>query len=344
MKSLRIAAAFVAALAIASTPTAADAAAAPYSAFSVRSLDPTPGSLGGGDVVTVSGQNTSTAVRCLELKYNTKADGTGTVPVGLDTTSASIVLDPGFSNYWSSYAGTTTDFATNGRLRISKSTAEAPAVAATRTFTAAGFPNGTTPNVTYYAIFSTYTDAACTEANVVNRGVAAYQYTPNATVGVLVDSTLAFTIAPRGTQCGLQSASGYVIPASATSADLGRLTAGTLASGAHNMSVDTNAANGAVVLMRGGAADHNLRSGTSQPFIDSASSPVAGTATFSVSNSDTNSTNTQWKALSQTNVQVASSTTLSLAGQCVGYTAAASSITPAGPYNATVIYTAVPRF
>ena len=323
------------------SPSAASAAGA-FSSFQMGKSSQALNANGQTYSFTVNGQDTAATTRCLEVRWNTKSDGSGTVPPGMITTALAVVY--GLPTDLVSSTGVSAASGTNGLIRMTKSTGLSIQPGADRALTLANVRNGSTSGVGYYAILSTYSDTSCTNANLLMRSVTTFEFRDDTQVAVAVAPTFAFTVASRVTACSLQGASGYVAPASAASVDLGRLNATTLASGAHDLSVDTNAASGSAVYIRGAFTDHNLRSATAQPFNDSTATPVAGTATFSVTNSDTNSVNGSWKALSDVNAQVASSASLSLSGQCVGYTAAASAATPAGVYNATVIYTAVPRY
>lgn len=319
----------------------AGAEAAPFAKIS-NSADFLPAKTANPWVINVDNTGTTTTIRCVKAVWSVNADGTGGVPTGFSSTAATHTT--GSSNLVASWSGWAANVATNGTITLTNATGSATNGGTARHVDFANLTNGSVAGTTYYTSLSTYSDAACTQANVVENGFAAFQYSQQATVGVIVDPTMAFTIAPRATQCSLQSASGYITPASATTVDLGRLTAATLASGAHDLTVDTNANSGAFVTLRGAQTTNNLRSATAQPFVDSTATPTAGTATFGFTVNDATSTPGTWKALSQTPVQVASSATQSITGDCVGFTAAASSVVPAGPYNAMVYYTAVPRY
>lgn len=170
----------------------------------------------------------------------------------------------------------------------------------------------------------------------------------DATVGVSVDPTMSFTVAPRALQCGLQSAVDtvfkYIAPASASSIDLGNINSSTVAQGAHDLSVGANASGGVKVYVRGSQPSNNLRNSVTTTAFTDGATPASGVASFSYTTNDTNSLPGTWKALSLSGVQVASSLTQGFSGQCIGFSASAAPETPAGTYQAVVYYTAVPTY
>lgn len=170
----------------------------------------------------------------------------------------------------------------------------------------------------------------------------------DAVVSLAVLPIMTFTVAPRVNQCGLQAAPGgvfrYTASASATSIDLGRIDANSVGQGAHDLSVGTNANSGAKVYLRGSQASNNLRSAAAPTAFTDGGVPTVGAANFSFTVDDPASTPGSWKALSLADVQVGSSTSLGVSGQCVGFSVSAAATTPAGNYTAVVFYTAVPIF
>lgn len=171
-------------------------------------------------------------------------------------------------------------------------------------------------------------------------------------VSTVVDPSMTFTVAGRSSVCNGQSATNFQTGATATAVGLGHISSSTVAGGAQDLSVGTNAANGFTVYSRtSGTTPHSLRDGAGHSIADVSgtnaspgAAPVAGTAGFGYTTSDVFGSNT-WAKLTNSNdaVLVGSAGTASKS-TCIGYEVAVASTTPAGAYSTTVVYSAVPTF
>ncbi len=335
-KTFTKATAIIASAFLAATLAASGSATAATSASITKDTsNAVPGETAVTETLSLSNVDTTQAIACVKGTWSLAANGTGSIPGFVAGSGATLsgFSPSGASTAYNASGFTTTFTATNPPAAFS--------VAAT------GITNGTTPNTTYFTTFTTFSDTGCTTA--VNTAVAGFVYTPSTVVSVDVEPTMTFTVAPRPTYCGLQTTPGgsfqYTTPADAAHVNLGRINISTVGQGAHNLTVATNAARGAAVYVRGDHASNNLRSPTATPFPDTNGPPIAGTSnfTYTVSNIH-NGLNTTWKALSATNTEAAWSSSLGFVDQCIGFSAAASASVPAGTYQATVYYTAVPSF
>lgn len=179
--------------------------------------------------------------------------------------------------------------------------------------------------------------------------------TNDTTVSFSISPAMTFTVSGRASVCNDQSPTNFQTGSSSTLVDLGKVTPATVAGGAQDLEVETNAAAGFVVYLRTpGTTPNVLRSTLGHTIADvggtsasPGSAPVAGTPGFGYTSSDasTNFTSNTWAKITNSNesVLIGNSGTKSKTA-CVGYEAAIDGTTPAGIYSVTVIYTAVPAF
>ena len=197
--------------------------------------------------------DTTTSLQCIEVDINTSADGTGSVPAGLATTSSSFdgssLITP---------ASWTVDNTTNGKLRITNTTGETPSAAGNVVWGAV--TNGSSAEVTYYGIISTYTNDDCTGLN--ESVVVTLTYTNGQLVEVTVDPSLTFDVA--GVSSGDATGDDTTTVASTDgNVPFGSVTTGTNGVAGHDLSVATNASGGFDVFVRHTGALLNQSDGTS---------------------------------------------------------------------------------
>lgn len=179
--------------------------------------------------------------------------------------------------------------------------------------------------------------------------------TASSILSVVVDPSLVFSVTGRATVCNGQSGTNFQTGSSGTAVNLGHTSASVTGGGAQDLSVTTNAGNGFVVYIRtSDTTPNSLHDGASNSIADvpgtrasPGSAPVAGTAGFGYTSSDTSTafTSNTWAKLTNTNDSIligAGGTTSKSA--CVGYAVAVSAATVAGSYSTTVNYVAVPTF
>ncbi len=295
---------------------------------------------------TSSSFSTGTTIRCIDLRLNTLADGTGSA-VGTSTSStltSSSVITTGSWTY---------DNSTNGRLRLTNATGETPAASGNIVF--GGITNGSTADTTYYGIFTSYSDVSCTGGNEVDQATVAYLFTNGKQVQLTVDPTLTFTCA--GVASG-QSVNGATTTVTSTASGIDYLNDVTFAANgisAHDLQVSTNATNGYTVYVRESGQLTN-GSDTIADWTGTNAAPTtisgAGSELWAYTTEDsTLSGGTAdrftnggpfWAGFSTTNAPVVDNSGATTGTQTtrVGQQVGVSTTTPAGTYQTTIIYTA----
>ncbi len=173
-------------------------------------------------------------------------------------------------------------------------------------------------------------------------------------VSAVVDPSLSFSVGNRSSACnGELNFSGSA--GSATAVALGHVAGGANVSGGQTLSIAGNAGGGFAVYIRGTQGSNNLRS-SGHPWADVsgtyAAPAILGSGerfgfTFFDSTASTSvpiPSAASFIALDSVDRAVMGSTTSASGSACVSFDAQSASSTPAGAYQATVIYTAVPAF
>jgi hypothetical protein len=173
-------------------------------------------------------------------------------------------------------------------------------------------------------------------------------------LSVQVLPVLLFAVTGRATTCNGQSSANFQTASTGTVVNMGRVNIATVAGGAQDLSVTSNAGNGFVVYLRtpdvtpdalrnGGESISDVAGTRASP----GAPPSAGTEGFGYTSSDvaTAFTNDTWAKLTNTDdsVVIGPPGTTSKSA-CVGYETAVGAATPAGSYSANIIYTAVPSY
>jgi hypothetical protein len=199
----------------------------------------------------------------------------------------------------------------------------------------------------------------CNNGNVLDAAtVAPFAVVDGVNVLVTISPELTFTIANQPTACNGETA--FVSAAGTpTTVDLGHLPAASSAAGGQALSITTNAAQGFSVYLRGVYATRNLRS-IVHNFDDTAGTAAtplpwsgAGVEAFGYTSKDDSTGSTALNPAAGTFVAVTgsgvgdavmSTSTAQTGTGCVSFGIATSAGTPAGAYNATIIYTAAPTY
>ena len=300
---------------------------------------------------------TTSTIKCIKMVFSDAATG-GTVPTGLSTTSAALdaatdyIPTPGS---WSADGSTT-----NGTVKITYATGEAPASGTDRTVVLTGITNGSVADTAYYLQFSTYNNADCS-SDGVDSGIVTFIYTAGQAVSLTVDPSLTFTITGVASGQAVNGPNTTVATTTGTNTiPLGTVTTIANAVAAHDLNVATNAGGGYTVFIR---YTGKPRFGTTDNYIDDlathtnaspGSFSAAGTEAFGYTTNDaTLGTGTpgrfisdKWAAFSTDNYEVAYSAAATTATETtrVGYQVGVSGSTPAGNYTTTVIFTATPTY
>lgn len=297
---------------------------------------------------------TTSAIKCIQVEFDSSADGTGGKPTGLDITSADL---SGSSDYiptpgsWSASPNNTT-----GVIDITYATGETPASATNGNVIITGVTNGSTAETGYYLIFKTFNNTDCS-SSAVDTGIGTFIYTTGQAVTLTVDPTIAFDIAAVNSS---QTVNGATTTVSTTDGTIpfGTVTSGALSIAAHDATVTTNAGSGYTVYIRYTAAPSS-GANSIDDWTGTNASPTAmsaGTEAFGYTTNDaTLGTGTaarftsggpKYAGFTTSNAEVAySAAAVSSETTRIGYAVGISGTTPAGTYgSSTVIITATPAY
>lgn len=301
-----------------------------------------------------SGFTTGTNVGCIDVQLNDAADGTGSIPSGITTTSST--LD---SSTLITAGSWTVDNGSNGRLRITNGTTEAPAASGNVVW--GGITNGDTEGTTYFGIVSTYTDSGCTPANLVDEVTVAFVYKAGEPVELTVDPTLSFVCVAVAASQAVNGAT-TTHASTATGIDFDNdVTSSTNGVSAHDLQVTTNAAGGYVIYARHTQQLTNANGDTIDNHTGTNAAPTAfsaaGTESWGYTSEDstlaggtadrfTTTGGDKWAGFLTTNEEVASNTAAVPGTETtrVGHQAGIASTTEAGTYETEIVYTIVATY
>lgn len=322
----------------------ANAAFTNYSSITLTPADPSSNGAANTYTFAVTGASATTA-KCVKLQFGTST-AFGGLPSGMTFTSN--VVTVGAQSFGAGTLGTDTLTATN-----------ATGAASYSTITVTNVHNPTAAGSLYVKV-TTYGDTGCTSpANDINTGTVATAITDNTTVSVTVDPSFTFTVANQSSACNGESS--FVSGAgTATTVALGNLAVSSTKTGGQALSVAGNSGGGYAVYLRGLSAQvpKPMRSGSYQwtdqaaTYPSAAALPATGTEAFGFTWKDNVSAGTvpaagagNFVKLDATNRAVMDADNTASSGSgCVSFAAQTGSSTPAGVYQATVIYTAVPVY
>jgi hypothetical protein len=291
-----------------------------------------------------SGFTTATAIECIQLKFNTSADMSGSVPTGMTTTSVTLA-----SSTLVTATNWTASSATNGTVKLSYTTGAAPA--ASGNVVLGNITNGSTAGTAYFVQVNTYSGACGT--GLVDTSTVGFIYTAGQAVTASVNPTLAFTVAGLASSTSINGSTTNVATTSGTIPFGSTATISTNAVAAQALSVSTNSGNGySVYISYSGPLSNGSHSITD--FSGTNATPTtftaAGTENFGYTTNSsvlTQFASGKWAGLTTSNSSnpVASSTSaINNDTTDVGYQLGIASTTPTGSYSTTVIYTATPVY
>ncbi len=298
---------------------------------------------------TSSFQNVSaTSIQCIELNFNTVASGTGSVPTGMSTTSATL----NSSSTYITPANWTVDATTNGTVKLTYATGES---GTDGNIILDGITNGSTVDTGYFLRFTTYSDSSCTTA--VDNATIMFIYTNGQLVSLTVDPTLSFSVASVASGQTVNGATTNVAT-STTTIPFGTVTTSTDVVAAHDLTVTTNATNGYTLYTRytgqltnGSGATIDDVSGTNATPASFDTGEAFGyttnDATLSSAPVDrfTSSGGNKWASFTTSNAEVAyADSAVDTDTTRVGYQVGIAGTTEAGTYTTTVVYTATPTY
>jgi hypothetical protein len=322
----------------------ANAAFTNYTSATLTPSDPTANASGVTYTFALTGASATTA-KCVKVQFGTST-AFGGVPSGMTITSSTVTL--GAQQF------TTTGSLSGDTISVNNSTGAASATSLTITNV-----HNPTSSGSLYAKITTFGDTLCTTPSQdLNTTTLATAITDNTTVSVTVDPSFTFTVGALGSACNGES--GFVSTGTATTVALGNLAVSSTKSGGQTLSVAGNAGGGYAVYLRGLSAQvpKPMRNGSYQwadqaaTYPSAAALPATGTEAFGFTWKDNVSAGTvpaagagNFVKLDATNRAVMDSDNTASSGTgCVSFAAQTGSSTPAGVYQATVIYTAVPVY
>jgi hypothetical protein len=329
----------------------ASVAAASLTSASLELSDPRTGQTGVNYTFSAASMTAATTIECIQLEFNTAADGSGGVPTGMTTTGFGLTSSSAIT------AGSwTPDGSVNGTLELVNATGQTPAASGNFVFNT--ITNGSTEATTYYAIYTSYVNDDCTTP--VDTVTVAYVFSNGELVELVIEPTLTFICATVASGQAVNGAT-TTHASSATGIDYSNdVTSGTNGVSAHDLQVTTNASNGYVVYLRHTGNLANQTADTITTHAGTNGSPTsftaAGTESWGYTTNDstlvggtadrfTNPANA-WAGFTTSNEEVASNTTGTTGTETtrVGQQVGISANTEAGKYQTTLIYTVVATF
>lgn len=308
--------------------------------------DPRPGQTG-TYTFSGSGFTTGTTIRCVELEFNTQADGAGSVPTGMTTAST---FD---STTLLTYGSWTVNNPGAGTVQITNAAGETPAANGNIVWGSIG--NSSTES-TYYGLLTTYSDVSCTGGNEIDSTVVAFVVVDGELVQLTIDPTLTFSVNTVGSSQAVNGATTTIASTAGTINFGNSVTSVANGISAHDLTIGTNAPNGYTVYVRhtgdltNGASDTiTVHSGTNA---SPTSFPGFGTEAWGYTTEDNTLAGGTadrftnggpfWAGFTTSNASVmdnpaAPSSTETIR---VGHQVGIAATTEAGTYQTTLIYTA----
>lgn len=295
---------------------------------------------------TVGGSSfTATDIYCVEVVLNNQADGLGSIPSNITTTSST--LD---SSTLITAGSWTVANGSNGTLSITNAAGETPSAAGNIVWGAV--TNGDTDQ-TYYALIDTYSDIGCSTG--VDSTVIAFAYKDGTLVSLTLEPTLLFVCNSVAAAQLVNSATvDTTILSGATGIDFGTAVT-TSANGisAHDLDVTTNASGGYNVYIRHtgqliNAATDVIANHAGTHAAPSAF-PAAGTEAWGYTTEDADIAQfdaDEWAGFTTGNELVMTNAAATAGSETVrvGHQVGVASDTPAGTYTTTMIYTIVATY
>jgi hypothetical protein len=328
--------------------SAQTAGAAPLANVSLLMAQPEPSATNNDYAFLVSNQS-STALRCVSVQFNTQPDGGGFTPTGFDASSA--VYSGSFMTSWAGWAASDSQ----GIAKVTRAGGVAPNTSSNAEIELSGITNGSVPNTSVYGIIKTFSDVGCT-ANV-DSTIVNFQWTPDTSVSATIQPTLTFSVAPlNGGSCNGATITGT--GSTSTAVSLGQVDKTTRAIGGQELSVADNAGGGTSVYAHvdGPLTDGSGHSIASIGATSDAPAPFVnpGTEAFGYTVDSQMSSGVpdrftnggpKWAAINTSDREVVYSPYVpATINGCIAYQITISPQTFGGFYGDNVTYTAVPSY
>jgi len=364
-RNVRSALAKLAALFVALTtlafPLTANAA---LSSATVALSDPQP-SATANYTFSASNYETATAVKCVKEVYTVNADGTGGVPTGMQTNSATMAAGSTLltSTNWGSNLSTT-----QGTVVFSYATGETPA-SGTKTVEIDGVTNSSVASSSgYFLTFTTYDSAAsgqnCTGA-VLDTSTVGFFITSGQQLSLTINGTLSFSVNPLTTTDTCADGSTHPTQDStATTIPFGTLTSAAAGIVCQQLNAATNATNGYTIYLRYDKKPTNALAQTIGDWTGTNTAPTGpptatntgadGQGSYAYSTSDNTlgtgtagrfTTGSKFAAATTSNAEVAyESTGVSSTNYTITHEVNITNTPQPGTYSNTIIYTCTPIY
>lgn len=306
-------------------------------------------------IITMDSYQKVSVMRCVKVQLSAGAYGTGGMPAGTLFDASSDLL----GGYLNGPNWTNPDLSSwpSGVVTWSNSTGSTPSYSNWFGFLIHQMPSAPAGS-TLWVTISSYSGVGdgsgnCTGAVLDGPSTSPLIIIPNTSVATVVPPTLSLSITGRSSICNGQAAANFQSSSTSTAVGLGHLNASNVGGGAQDLTLTSNAGNGANVYIRtSGATPNALRDGAGHNIADISgtnsapgSAPTAGTEGFGYTSNDTSTafTTNTWAKLTSANsaVLVSGSATKSA---CVGFAATVAPSTAAGSYSTNVVYTALANF
>ncbi|HUD10980.1 MAG TPA: hypothetical protein VMS08_01095 [Candidatus Saccharimonadia bacterium] len=310
---------------------------------------------------TGSSVDGASTVKCVQVIWSTVAGAT-VAPTGFSGASGSVnaaasTLINSSSSGWSlAKSDGTSSTGQNNIYQYTNSTGVVPTTTTAATFEADGIVNSSTADTAYFVTVTTYDNTNCT-SSLINNATVTYINTAGSTLSLTINPTLSFAV---GSIAASQSCDGTTTTQASTSTSIpfGNVTSSANGVVCQSLAVATNATNGYTVYARYTAALSN-GSNSLADLSGSNASPVAfpapGTEAYGYTTDDsalgTGTANRftnggqKWAAMTTSNAEVAYEPTgVSSTSFNIGHQVGISTITYAGTYTTTIIYTCTPIY
>ncbi len=284
-------------------------------------------------------------IGCVDLDLGSAADGSGAI-AGINTGSSTL---DSFS--LTGGGGWVVDNSQSGSLTL-RATNPTPAAGTNGSVTWGAVTNGSTENVTYYGVLTTYTDNTC--ATPVDTATMTFVYKNGELVTLTIDPSLTFSCA--GVALGQDvfpsrgaSSINTTVLSNASGIDhASTVNSTTNGISAHDLTTTTNASGGFNVYIRhtglltNGASDTIATGGLSdQPFTAPGVEGWAWTTDDNAIGTHNDTDIGNWTSFLSSNALVATEGGVATTTDRVGHQVGVAGTTPAGTYTTTIIYTAV---
>ncbi len=294
----------------------------------------------------------ATTIRCLELEFDTQADGAGGKPAGMDLTGAAL----GTNGIQAALTTQAIDDA-NGILQYTDAAGGTPSDS---NIDVDGVTNPSTEDE-FFLLATTYTDASCTGGNEVDSTIIAWHTIDGEAVQLVIEPNLQFVC---NAVIAAQSVNGATTshPSTATAIDYNNpVDVTTSANGisAHDIDVTTNASGGYVVYIRHTGDFQNAATDVIDAWTGTNAVPTVfpgvGTEAWGYTTEDSSLTGgavdrftstPSWAGFTATNEPLVDNPAATAGTETtrVGHQVGIAADTPAGTYNTEIVYTIVATF